>query len=276
MPPSNTLDTIADIVTKDPGLKANISAADIADGAAAARLMNDVIYTALRATGANDDGVVTPRELYKISQHIRSNPDLYADFVEGHGNDEGRVETGFHLVQGDGGTLKFQGRGFVNTTADAIYHMGFSIRDGRFRNEDGDANETVADVAGWLNYFLNGESRIFGSYRSETLHSGDYSDIFADAQNEIFDAGSGHDTIWAGAGDDTVFAGAGDDISGGGIGNDTLYGEGGNDKLWGDDGNDTLMGGHGQDTLGGGNGDDVMDGGTGNDMLWAGSGNDTV
>ena len=38
------------------------------------------------------------------------------------------------------------------------YHIGFQIVDGRFRNEDGDANATVSDVADWLNYFLSDAS----------------------------------------------------------------------------------------------------------------------
>lgn len=276
MPANDPLDDIAYHVTLDPGLKATISGAEIAAGVAAARLMNDVIDAAIDATGVNADGVVTPSELRQISAYIRSDDELYAKFVEGHGNDEGNVETGFHLVQGDGGTLKFQGRNFVNTVADALYHVGFSIRDGRFRNEDGDQNEQVDDVAGWLNFFLNDENRVFGTGQSETLHSGTYSGVFSDAEDEIFDAGGGNDTIWASTGDDIVYAGTGDDTSGGGTGNDTLYGEGGNDTLWGEDGNDTLMGGGGHDTLGGGNGNDLMEGHSGNDTLWAGAGNDTV
>lgn len=57
----------------------------------------------MRATGANADGLVTPDELRAMSDHIRGDEALHAEFVEGHGDDEGDEETGFHLVQGDGG-----------------------------------------------------------------------------------------------------------------------------------------------------------------------------
>ena len=271
-----SLETIATVTEMDPGLQANTSAADIAGGVAAARQMNEVIVTAMAATGVNDDGKLSVADLRALSAHIRGDADLYETFLIGHGDDEGNVETGFHLVQGDGGTFQFQGRNFINTVADAIYHVGFRIVDGRFQNEDGDANETVADVAGWMNYFVNGENRVYGSSNGETLFSGDYSDVFADATNEIFEAGGGNDRVWAGIGDDTVFGGAGNDVSGGGTGDDHLMGEGGNDKLWGEEGADTLAGGSGHDTLGGGSGGDSMSGGAGRDNLWGGEGADTM
>lgn len=99
------LDAIVSFVKKDPGLKANISKADINGGAAGAVLMNEVIGAAIKATGVNEDGRITPEDARKISDYIRSDADLLAKFVEGHGDDEGNEETGFHLVQGDGGTL---------------------------------------------------------------------------------------------------------------------------------------------------------------------------
>ena len=288
------LEAIAAKVLEDPGLRAATPAGDIEAGAAAARLMNEVLETAMRATGANSDGLVTPDELRAMSDYIRGDEALYAKFVEGHGDDEGNEETGFHLVQGDGGTLKFQGRNFVDTVADAIYHAGFEYRDGRFRNEDGNANEEVDDVAGWLNYFLGNGNILFGTEGGETLYSGEYSSELADAANEIFEAGGGDDKIWAGDGDDEVRAGAGNDVSGGGAGDDRMMGGDGNDQLWGDagadeidggagndrmggaDGDDVLRGGEGDDTVGGGAGDDVLEGQQGKDELWGGDGDDAL
>lgn len=142
------LEAIVDHIRNEPGLLADIYSDDIQGGADAAALMNTVMLRDIAATGVNADGVLTPDNVRLISDHIRANPALCADFFEGHGNDEGNTETGFHLVQGDGGAYQFQGRTFINTIADAIYHIGFEYRDGRFVNEDGDQNERVDDVSG--------------------------------------------------------------------------------------------------------------------------------
>ncbi len=276
--PANTLtlETIVEHVRNDPGLPANIVRADIVGGAAAAILMNEVIMTAIEATGVNEDGRLTPDDLRAISDYIRADPALYAQFVEGHGDDEGSEETGFHLVQGDGGAYRFQGRDFIDTVADAIYHVGFTYQDGRFRNEDGNANETVDDVAGWMNYFVNGENVVYGTNGSETLNSGDYSFDLDAAADEIFEAGGGDDKVWAGDGNDTVYGGNGNDTAGGGTGNDTLYGEKGDDALWGEEGRDRLIGGEGNDRLGGGDGNDLLRGDAGNDRISGDAGHDRI
>ncbi|WP_299207261.1 calcium-binding protein [uncultured Tateyamaria sp.] len=272
----NGLETIAELVETEPGLIANIYPGDIQGGADAARQMNEVFETAMTATGVNTDGILTPEDLYILSAYIQNNAALYAAFIEGHGDDEGNEETGFHLVQGDGGALEFRGRDFIDTVADAIYHLGFDIVDGRFENEDGNENERVTDVAGWMNYFVNGESRVYGTDAAETLRSGDYSFALADAAHEIFTAGAGNDQIWAEAGDDTVFGGGGNDTSAGGDGDDYLNGQVGFDEMWGEGGNDTLLGQNGEDRLGGGEGDDFVNGGAGNDRLYGNEGDDTI
>ncbi|WP_299656562.1 calcium-binding protein [uncultured Tateyamaria sp.] len=272
----NGLETIAELVETDPGLTANIYPEDIAGGAAAARQMNVVFETAMAETGVNGDGILSTDDMYVLSAFIQDDPDLYATFLEGHGDDEGDEETGFHLVQGDGGALEFRGRDFIDTVADAIYHLGFDIVDGRFENEDGNQNERVTDVAGWMNYFVNGESRVYGTDEDETLRSGNYSFVLAGAANEIFEAGDGDDRIWAGLGDDIVFGGAGSDTSAGGEGNDTFYGETGYDRMWGEEGDDVLYGHKGYDTLGGGEGNDLVDGGYGDDRLYGNEGDDTI
>ena len=271
-----TLDTIAQVAASDPGLQARIPQSDIDGGVAAARAMNAVIAEAMLATGVNQDGILSPADLATLSAHIRADPDLYDRFVIAHGDDEGNEETGFHLVQGDGSTLQFQGRNFVNTIADAIYHVGFAIVNGRFRNEDGDENERVDDVAGWLNYFVNGVNVVYGSDAAETLHSGTYSTALAAAEAEYFDAGAGNDKIWAGRGADTVDAGDGNDTSSGQEGNDLMLGRAGHDTLWGEKGEDTLQGGEGNDVMGGGTGADTVKGGTGNDQVGGNEGDDRL
>ncbi len=286
------LEGLAEFTAADPGLRARLPADELAGGVDAARTMNDVIAAAIRATGVNADRQLDEDDLEAISDYIRGNAALYERFVEGHGNDEGNIETGYHLVQGDGGTLQFQNRAFVNTIADAIYHIGFEYRDGRFLNEDGNANERVDDVAGWLNWFVNGVNIVYGTEASETLNSGTYSVALSDAEDELFDAGGGNDSIWAGLGDDTIEAGNGNDRSGGGAGDDLMIGGAGNDSLWGEDGtdlikgedgddamggghgNDTIVGGEGADTLSGNEGDDRLRGGDGDDAIWMGTGND--
>jgi hypothetical protein len=75
-----------------------------------------------------------------------------------HGDDEKRLETGFHKVQNDGASTTFFGENLVNTVADGIYHLGFMIKDGHLLNEDGDRNAALSDVADWLNYFLSDAS----------------------------------------------------------------------------------------------------------------------
>lgn len=272
----SSLESIANYLEQDQGLLDSVNNSDLEGGQDAAILMNGVIADAIIATGVNDDGLLSPGDLREISDYVRANSSLYEDFIVGHGNDEGNEETGFHLVQGDGGSLRFQGRQFINTTADAIYHFGFAIANGRFRNEDGDENEEVADVAGWMNYFLNGKNVVWGSSASETLNSGDYSEVFADARNEVFKAGAGDDKIWAGDGDDVVRADEGNDQSGGGDGNDIMYGGSGNDKLGGDDGKDKVYGGTGNDVVSGGDGDDRLFGGGNSDEVYGGWGEDVL
>jgi Ca2+-binding RTX toxin-like protein len=275
---ATVLDTILAGVRADRGLLANISAADMRGGIAAGNDMNVVLLEMIDQINANDDGRIDAADMQGVSDALweRKNAAPWRDFFVGHGNDNGDVETGFHLVQGDGATLQFQGRNFVDTVADAIYHFGFRISEGRYANEDGNDNELIVDVAGWLNFFLNGENIVYGSGSSDEIGSGEYSDYFAAARNETFLAGRGDDSIWADRGSDRVYGGMGNDISGAGTGYDRMYGGAGNDTLMGDEGNDRLFGGYHKDQLGGGEGDDQLQGDGGMDLIYADVGNDTV
>jgi Ca2+-binding RTX toxin-like protein len=260
----------------DPGLKSSISAADIKAGTDAAIFLNTTLLAVIAAQTLNADNRIDAADMQAVSDylHLRANAAEYVDFLNGHGNDNGTVESGFHYLQNDGGTLLFQGRDFVDTVADAIYHYGFGIQNGRYFNEDGNNNELVDDVAGWLNYFLNGENIVYGTGGDDQLGSGEYSEYFADARNETFLAGDGNDRVWADVGHDTVDLGNGNDVSGGGDGNDTLMGRKGNDSLYGEQGQDSLAGGSGMDRLGGGDGNDALDGEAGADVLYGEMGND--
>lgn len=273
---TTVLDTILDGVAADGGLKRSISQADIAKGLLAGDDMNAILLKAIAESGVNDDGLLTGDDMAAISDKVYDRPAQYVAFLEGHGNDNGEVETGFHHVQNDGGTLVFQGRAYIDTVADAIYHFGFDTSGGRYVNEDGASNETTADVAGWLNFFLNGVNVVHGTSGVDEIGSGEYSAYFAAARDETFLVGDGDDQVWADIGNDTVMAGRGNDRAGGGDGRDRMLGEEGNDTLYGEGGGDQLFGGQGKDTLGGGDLDDRVDGGTSSDTLYGGNGDDLL
>ena len=231
------LDQITETILDDPGLLRRVTAADMNEGAGSANAMNVVILEAAGQSNiaAMDDGHFTVGELYQMNAFIQEN---YYDFwVLHHGDDEDGEEWGFHCVQNDGATTQIFGKNYVNTVADGIYHMGFDINnDGRFLNEDGNANATVDAVAAWLNYFMFDIPLIQGGGASETLTG-------TDGMEQILGEG-GHDTIYAGAGGDWIVGGAG---------NDTMYGEAGDDRF--------IIGsaGPGWDTFFGGDGTDVID-----------------
>ena len=262
----------------DTGLVAHVPAAQFTRGLDAVTRLQDLMTTTLDGLHLNDDKLISMADMAALSAAIQSSSADYLQFMNAHGDDEGNVETGFHLFQNDGGTLMFQGRKFVDTVADAIFHYGFAIdvTTGRFLNEDGNQNEQVADVAGWLNYFANGVNVVWGAAGADELGSGDYSAVFTAAANETFYADAGNDRIWAEEGNDIVWGGTGDDASGGGTGNDTMNGEAGSDTLWGEEGNDVILTGLGNDHAGGGLGNDSLSGSYGADTLYGEEGRDTL
>lgn len=272
----DNLDRLVKALQADPGLRAALPQAEINRGIAASEGLNAVLLRAIEVTKANRDGIITPKEMEKISAAVFDNPAEWQKFILGHGNDNGTVETGYHHLQDDGATLVFQNRNFADTVADAIYHFGFDVTKGRYVNEDGASNETTADVAGWLNYFLNGENVVFGSNARDEIGSGSYSDYFATARNETFRVYDGNDSVWADLGNDKVYGGNGNDTVGGGEGRDRLFGEAGRDRLMGDSGNDAIYGGAGGDEIGGGEGNDLAYGGTGEDVLYGQDGKDRL
>ena len=232
---SNTgtgLDRITDTIMTDRGLAAGTEADDILGGADAANTINHMLLDSIEATNANDDGWITLEDLYSMNAWVRSDMSRLAAFIEAHGDDENGESTGFHLVQNNGGTTEYFGRNLINTVADGLYHFGFEINQGRFYNEDGDANATLEDVSAWLNYFINNTTLVYGTRGSETLTGTDKSEQFiGDDGNDIINAGGGNDLIYGGQGSDTINGGAGNDI---------IYGQGGNDTIDGGEGSDTI------------------------------------
>jgi len=146
------LDQIIDIITHDPGILASGSTASVNGGAQAANALNQLILQGAAATNALADGLFTADEVRAINAWIRADATRFAQFVELHGDDEGNVETGYHLIQNDGGAFQFGNQNFANTVVDGIYHIGFEINaNNQFLNEDGDANASVNSVTRWLN-----------------------------------------------------------------------------------------------------------------------------
>jgi len=146
------LDALVDLITADPGLAAKIPLAEVYAGARFADQLDALIVEAIRATGVANDANLTAADLYDVNAWLRATH--AADWVALHGNDEYKVETGFHLVQGDGATTVLYDRNAVNTVADGIYHLGFEICNGQLLNEDGNANARLTSVATWLSSLL--------------------------------------------------------------------------------------------------------------------------
>ena len=219
------LDRLVDWIKLDQGLARNTAGKDINDGLAAANGLNQLYGEAIDTTGVNADGLLSRADLRAISQWIREN--RYDAFVLLHGDDEGDgTETGFHLIQNDGGSTRFFGQNLVNTVADGLFHIGFEIQSENFVNEDGNTNQSLSDVSGWLNYFVNDIRLTTGTGDADTLIGNDGADQFV--------AYGGHDL---------------------------LQGEGGADLLDGGWGRDSLLGGSGSDQLDGGFDNDLLDGG---------------
>jgi Ca2+-binding RTX toxin-like protein len=158
------LDRIVDTIVADPGLAANNTWPQIKGGALAADGLNNLIVSginALNQAGAADADAtrLSEAEVLWINGWIRSDADRYATFVDLHGDDENGVETGYHLVQNDGANTTLFAQNAINTIFDGIYHIGFDITvDGRFANEDGNANARVSDVAEWITYYYGDPS----------------------------------------------------------------------------------------------------------------------
>jgi Ca2+-binding RTX toxin-like protein len=262
------LDWITDSIKSDTGLASKTAAADINGGARAADGLNNLIVDGIRTLGVDQDGELSVEDILAVNAWIRQDTDRFARFVELHGDDENGIETGFHLVQGDGGTLKYHCEQLINTVADGIYHIGFAVEGERFLNEDGDANAEVADVATWLNSFYLGRSIILDSDSGNKVKGTNDADV-------LYGRG-GDDSLFGNDGDDRLDCGDGCDVADGGFGNDELIGAAGGDTLRGAQGDDRLDGGEGCDTMNGGAGNDVLLGGADADKLAGSDGNDSL
>ncbi|MDF8333659.1 LamG-like jellyroll fold domain-containing protein [Novosphingobium cyanobacteriorum] len=258
------LDALVDVIAHDEGLINSVSSAQIAAGAAAADKINHMIVDAVDALGAMDDGVITTSEAYDIGDYVRST--YGSEFTAAHGDDEDGIETGFHLVQGDGGTSYLFGQDAVNTILDGIYHIGFQTKWGRFLNEDGNANARVEDVAYWLTELLGGSTPGTTGTATKPLGSAASPDVVVT---------SGLNSVLAGGAMTLTLKGVASNGTGNNAAN-VLTGNGYANQLDGRGGDDTLVGGDGDDTLVGGLGADDLTGGEGSDIYWLDNIGDTI
>lgn len=252
---NSTLDRVLDYLGSDPVLTTTVNPSSQASrtthtlvGLAAANALNKLIHEGLFTLDLARDGMISPDDVVSLSDWIKADPTRYQTFVDAHGDDEAGVTTGYHWLQNDGAVTLFHGQNLANTVIDGMYHIGFDIKDGRFFNEDGNANATVAQVASWINYFALGKSVYMGTDGNDTYTSGQSDTKFAGADSETINTLAGNDVVRAGIGSDTIDGGEGNDVLYGETGNDSLIGGAGNDQLIGGTGSDVLFGGLGRDT----------------------------
>ena len=194
---SGGLDALVEAIRADAGLTRRATQDDILAGAAAADGMNALIIEAADAVGALDDGLVDPDDVIAMSDHIRASH--LAEWTALHGDDARGAETGFHLVRGDGGTTRLEGRKLIDKAADGVYHLGFGARDGALLNEDGDPSANVAMVAHWLTLFMTGQSVYFSDEAGGRIVGRDFNDLML--------GGAGDDRLLGGDGNDTLRGG---------------------------------------------------------------------
>ena len=129
------LDYLVDAIKSDRGLSENTSARDINAGADAANEMNKIIAEAIQQTRINQDAPITVEDVRAINAYIQQHH--LARWAELHGNDENGQETGFHLVHGDGGSIRYGGDELINTVAEGLYNLGFAIDGDHILDEGG-------------------------------------------------------------------------------------------------------------------------------------------
>ncbi len=269
------LDDLITIIGMDQGLANNVSDAQMRGGAAAADATNHLILEGLNATGVYADGHLSVDDIYVLQDWIRVN--RYAQFVAAHGDDDTNLEYGMHLVQNNGATTQLFGENAVDNVIDGIGHLCFQIFNGRFVNEDGNANERVETEAFWLNEILSGGALpAAGSGPDAGVGSAAHPNVVEDsALNTRLATGALNLTLTGTAVNGTGNALA-NQITGDALAN-TLDGREGNDTLIGGDGNDSLIGGTGADDMRGGNGDDSYSvDNVGDTITENGKGTDTV
>lgn len=109
------LDQRVDYIYDDNGLAGANDSKDIVAGAVAANRMNQIILEAASKTASLSDGIFNETDVITMNQYIQNH--YLNEWTALHGDDEGDYETGFHLVQNDGSTLRYRGDNLINTVS---------------------------------------------------------------------------------------------------------------------------------------------------------------
>ena len=146
-------------------------------------VLNDWIQANYLALDADANPIWVNTDGETVARQLNSGADVYyiGPWADLHGDDDGgrrefgytgpNVEAGYHLIQNDGGQAALGDDNLWQTVADGIYHLAFDIVEGDadamqfadtyeegvdyyFLNEDGDRNESLEDVANWLDSFF--------------------------------------------------------------------------------------------------------------------------
>ena len=185
------------------------------------------------------------------------------------------------LGQDGADTITSSGNGtFLGGGGDDVFVAGTDFASGEFEVLNGGPDRDTLDMSSFSgDFFLDTWSGATGIVGAPLLSAKKYVNF------DVFETGSGNDSIMGtgrnerfetGAGNDTIDGSVGADFIAAGTGNDLIFGGNGDDTLSGGDGDDTLDGGAGSDIINGGAGNDVILDSFGFDVIRGGEGNDTI
>jgi len=129
----------------DPGLQKNTTEEARIIAAQDANKMSEIIVNSIKKLWLADDGFLTEAEMRQLNTYMYNN--YHEEMVKLHGDDEWKLETGFHKVVNDGGEDKWYiplKRHYkkANRIADGIFHLGLypTVNNHKILNEDGNKN----------------------------------------------------------------------------------------------------------------------------------------
>ncbi len=176
---STGLDKIIQLINEDSALKNKVAQQDIEVAAATADRMNWIILEAIWATGVANDNIITTPDAREINSYIINNHQQ--TWITLHGDDEKKLETGFHLIQNDGARSRLFRKNAIDKVADSIYHLGLvSNKKNNLVNEDGKNNARYSSVAKWLNHLL-----LDDLIKHEYLHNPSISETYGSTNTRL-------------------------------------------------------------------------------------------
>jgi hypothetical protein len=149
-----SLDMVVPFIWQDQALADKVSTADRETGAVLADRQNALIVEAVAVTGVATDGVFDQDDARLLNEYINFN---YLDeWTAAHGRFFEGERSGWHLVVGFALNDEKQfglDVGF-DYFWDSLYHLGFTVRDGRLVDGNGELNVSFRLVGDWLNAAL--------------------------------------------------------------------------------------------------------------------------